>query len=436
MSTLLAAAIILVMSPAQAAAVDPIDIEPINYSSDTVSDRVSLLQQQIDAGQVKLTYDKRHGYLPGVLKHLGIPKSSQTLVFSKTSFQQRQISPERPRALYFNDDAYVGWVQGGDVVEISAVDPQKGAVFYSLPQQVAPQTQFVRHTHECLQCHTSSLTQGVPGHLVRSVFPDAKGYPVLKAGTFRTNHASPLSERWGGWYVTGNHGRQRHMGNVLLENEEDRDSLDREAGANVVDLAKFFSTTRYLSPHSDIVALMVLEHQVQMHNLITAANYATRQAQYHSRFMNSMLDRPADELSDSATRQIQGATERLVRYMLFVDETTITDSISGTSGFAEEFVAKGPFDDRGRSLRTLDLQDRLFQYPCSYLIYSDAFDGLPLVAKQHIYRRLHEILSGSDDSEYFIHLSKDDRRAILEILTQTKPELVTVWKDLGLDAGP
>jgi len=413
-------------------AVDPIDTEPINYSSGSVNDAVSQLQQRIDAGQAKLTYDKRLGYLPAVLKQLGISATSQTLVFSKTSFQQRHISPQRPRALYFNDEAYVGWVRGATKLEISAVDPQKGAVFYTISQRDPQQARFVRHTHECLQCHTSSLTQGVPGHLVRSVYPDAKGYPILGAGTFRTDHTSPLDERWGGWYVTGQHGGQRHMGNVLLEDEEHPESLPKDAGANVVDLEEFCDTSSYLSPHSDIVALMVLEHQTQMHNRITAANYATRRAQFHSRIMNSMLERPADELSESALRRIRSASERLVRYMLFVDEATLTDPISGTSGFAEEFVAPGPFDAQGRSLRTLDLQGRLFRYPCSYLIYSAAFDALPPVAKEQVYRRLHEILTGSEQSEDFGHLSPEDRRALLEILTSTKPELVVVWKQLGL----
>jgi hypothetical protein len=435
--TPLTAVSVLVAVSLPALAVDPIDTEPIHYSSAPVNDPVSQLQQRIDAGQARLTYDKRLGYLPGVLKHLGISASSQTLVFSKTSFQQRYISPQRPRALYFNDEAYVGWVPGAGKLEISAVDPQKGAVFYMIsqrvPQQGDPQqARFVRHTHECLQCHTSSLTQGVPGHLVRSVYPDAKGYPILGAGTFRTDQTSPLDERWGGWYVTGQHGGQRHMGNVLLEDEDHPESLPKDAGANVVDLDDFCDTSKYLTPHSDIVALMVLEHQTQMHNHITAANYATRRAQFHSRIMNSMLKRPADELSESGLRRIRSASERLVRYMLFVDEAALTDPMRGTSGFAEEFVAQGPFDDQGRSLRTLDLQGRLFRYPCSYLIYSAAFDGLPPLAKKQVYRRLHEILAGSDQNEDFGHLSPEDRRAILEILTGTKPELVAVWTDLGL----
>ena len=434
-SAVLIAASTLLVVPGRALAIDPIDTDPINYSSGPADDPVSRLQQRIDDGQAKLTYDKRLGYLPSVLEQLGISASSQTLVFSKTSFQQRRISPQRPRALYYNENAYVGWVQGGDMVEISAVDPQKGAVFYTISQRNPQQARFVRHTHECLQCHTSSLTQGVPGHLVRSVFPDAKGYPVLGAGTFRTDHTSPLAERWGGWYVTGRHGGQHHMGNVLLEDEDNPESLPRDVGANVVDLASFCNTSSYLSAHSDIVALMVLEHQTKMHNLITAANYATRQAKFHSRIMNNMLERPADELSESAIRRIQGACERLVRYMLFVDEASLTDPISGTSGFAEEFAAKGPFDDQGRSLRTFDLQGRLFRYPCSYLVYSEAFDALPVVAKQHVYQRLHEILTGSDQSQEFDHLSKDDRRDIFGVLIETKPELVAVWKELGLDAG-
>jgi len=402
--------------------------EPIRYAEAAVNDPVARLQQKIDAGQVKLSYDGQRGYLESVLKELGVSPKSQTLVFSKTSFQQRLISPQRPRALYFNDDVYVGYVQRGDVLEFSAVDPQQGAVFYTLRQEKAAKPKFVRDRGNCLTCHASSRTQDVPGHMVRSVYPSESGMPHFGAGTFRTNHASPLSERWGGWYVTGTHGKQRHMGNAISPDRQDAEKLDVEAGANRTDLKELLDTDAYLSPHSDIVALLVLEHQVDMHNLLTRASYTTRTALFQGANMNKILERPATYVSDSTKRRIDNAAEKLVKYMLFSEEAALTDPIRGTSGFADEFAARGPLDRRGRSLRQFDLTRRIFKYPCSYLIYSEAFAALPEQVKSRVYRRLWEVLTGKETDEAYAHLTAQDRQAILEILRDTKQDLPDYWR--------
>jgi len=403
------------------------DQEPINYSSGAVHDPVAKLQQQIDDGKVELKFDEEHGYLKSVLDALKVPTSSQMLVFSKTSFQLRRISPWSPRALYFNDDTYVGWVPNGDVVEVSSVDPRQGAIFYTLLQEETKQPKFVRDQGNCLTCHASSRTQGVPGHLVRSVYPSASGQPHFGAGTFRTNHASPLKQRWGGWYVTGTHGRQRHMGNVIAE-DRDRPNLDVEAGANVTDLSKLTRTDLYLTSHSDIVALMVLEHQTEMHNFITLANFETRLALHHGAVMNRALERPESYVSDSTERRISSACNKLLEYMLFAEETPLTDEIKGISDFAKDFAALGPKDSRGRSLRDFDLQRRIFKYPCSYLIYSDAFVALPAQIKDRVYRSLWEILTGKDQGNTYTYLSPNDRTAIFEILRDTNSDLPEYWK--------
>lgn len=403
------------------------DSDPIRYSTAEVNDPVAKLQKQLASGELKLDYDADRGYLPAVLKALNVPASSQMLVFSKTSFQQQRISRQSPRALYFNDDVYVGFVPNGDVLEFSAVDPQQGAVFYTLSQDEEDQPKFVRDGGNCLTCHASSRTRDVPGHLIRSVYPAASGLPNFGAGTYRTNHASPLTERWGGWYVTGTHGKQRHMGNVFLSSK-DRTGLDVEAGANCTDLSGRVDTDPYLSPHSDIIALMVLEHQADMHNLITAASYNTRTALFQCASMNKILDRPADYQSESTQRRIDNAAAELVDYMLFTDEIELTDPIRGTSSFAEDFAARGPFDSKGRSLRQFDLETRMFKYPCSYLIYSTAFDALPPESKARVYQRLYDVLSGKNQDKKYSRLSADDRQAILEILRATKKDLPEYWQ--------
>jgi hypothetical protein len=410
----------LVVSPA-VAQIDGIDREPINYKSAPTDNVITALQQRIDAGQAKLGFVDDHGYLPAVLRELNVPRSSQVLVFSKTSFQRDRITPKTPRALYFNDDVYVGFCLRGDVVEVAAVDANLGTAFYTLDQEPADKPRFRRQHDNCLTCHASTATGGAPGHLIRSVFTDRTGNPILSAGTFRTDHTSPFAERWGGWYVTGTHGKQTHMGNWVVENKKDPEAEGNAAGQNVTDLRSRFTVANYLTPHSDIVALMVLEHQTECHNRIARAMIQTRQALHYQETLNRDLGEPADKKWDSVTRRIESAGEQLVRYLLFCGECKLTEPVAGTSDFAKEFAERGPFDTQCRSLRQFDLTTRLFKYPCSYLIYSKAFAALPAEVKDYVFRRLHEVLTGRDTSAAFAHLSAADRAAVLEILRDTLP---------------
>ncbi|KAA5545572.1 hypothetical protein FYK55_05910 [Roseiconus nitratireducens] len=397
------------------------ELPPINYLDAKVQDPVAVLAERMAAGDVRLQHDATFGYLPSLLQALEVPTNSQTLVFSKTSLQLHRISPSRPRALYFNDDVYVGYCQRGDVLEIAATDPEQGAIFYTLSQAEDDEPRFVRDRGNCLACHANSRTQDVPGYVMRSVFPDRAGRPRLGSGTFTTDIRSEFQDRWGGWYVSGNHGSMRHMGNTIFE--EDPPRIDREAGANAEDLEPFFRTDRYLEPTSDIVALMVLGHQTQMHNAIAAANYETRRAMHQSFEMNRLLDRPEGHLSDLALRRIDSAADKVVKQLLMCDEFTLSDPVAGSGGFAETFQARGQRDSRGRSLRDLDLETRLFKYPCSYLIHAPAFDALPDEVRNRILQRLVTILQGQGDSKDFDHLSPETRAAILEILVDTKPAI-------------
>jgi len=412
----------------QVRAVDEYDQEPINYHSAEINDVIVDLQKKINDGTVVLEHDEKNGYLRSVLKHLNVPVSSQVLVFSKTSLQQAHISPRQPRAMYFNDDVYIGWVQNSDLMEISSVDPKKGAIFYSLEHHKKTKPLFVRHTGRCLLCHGSSHTRNVPGHLVRSVYPDTSGMPLFGAGTFLTDHSSPLKERWGGWYVTGTHGKQTHMGNMLVRDKYRPDQFDAAAGANVTDLSDYFRTEKYPTGYSDIVALMVLEHQSQMHNKLTLSNYQGQLALRDQKILNKLDKIPAEEERASTKRRFEHAAEAVVKYMLFTDEIKLTDTVRGTSGYTKDFESLGPFDRQGRTLRKLDLKTRLFKYPCSFLIYSKGFEGIPQNVKVRVYRRLFEILTGEDQSEEYDHLTQADRKNIYEILRDTKPDLPKYWK--------
>jgi hypothetical protein len=383
----------------------PLDHEAIQYVKHPVDDPIARLQKQIDSAQVRLNYDDEHGYLKAVLRALDVPVESQVLVFSKTSFQAPKIAPRMPRALYFNDRVSVGFVRGGDVVEIAAIDPKQGTVFYTLDQERVLKPKFERRD-SCLQCHQSGGTLGVPGIFVSSVYPDSTGMPLFQNGTALVNQTKPIEERWGGWYVTGTHGAQKHRGNAVVRDKNKPDELESEGTQNVKNLDSKFDTGAYLTPHSDIVALMVLEHQTQMTNLMTRIGFETRMALHDSRAINKALGEPVEQRSESTVRRINNAVEEMLEYMLFSGEASISEPIRGTSGFAEVFAKQGPSDQKGRSLRDFDLTRRIFKYPLSFLIYSEAFDSLPAEAKDRLFRRLWEVLRKGDEKPAFKHLSR------------------------------
>jgi hypothetical protein len=419
----LVAGLCLALLPAKAGRQDQLQEQPpIEYRRVVSNDTVARLQRQLDSGAIKLEYNEPRGYLDSLLKHLRIPASSQGLVFSKTSFQLHRIMPANPRAIYFNDEAYLGWVRGGDVIELAAVDAQMGGVFYVLEQAPVARPR-LRRNDECLQCHVSNGTRNVPGFVVRSVYPDDRGYPIAPLGGFITHHGSPLKERWGGWYVSGTHGAERHLGNMRFDEKGGDYNPAQLPGQNLTNLEPRFDTRSYLTPHSDIVALLVLEHQTQMHNLITRLNYETRLALHQQAVINEALNQPADAMSDGTRRRIERATDDLLRYLLFTGEARWQTPIKGVSGYAREFAAQGPKDKQGRSLRELDLQQKLFRYPCSYLIYSEAFDALPRPALDRLYRQLWLVLSGQTKDKELAAIPAADRKAVLEILRDTKPNL-------------
>jgi hypothetical protein len=293
----------------------PFSEAPINYRSDVLNDPVAKLEQQIEQGRVRLDYDPEHGYLNSVLKLLHVPVESQTLVFSKTSFQYPKISPEHPRALYFNDDVYVGSVHEGKAVEIVSFDPMQGAIFYLLDERKAEHPAFQRAELDCTQCHIAAGTRGVPGVLLRSVYPTAAGTLVAGAKSFITDQESPIAERWGGWYLTNAVAGRAGMANAVVPKQGDA-AEDVSAGAVLAPLAPQFAAAGYLSGSSDVVAHLVLAHQTQMHNLITLTNYKTRVTLYQQ---------GGAPLSDAARGQFERPAEQLLRYLLFTNEAPLAD---------------------------------------------------------------------------------------------------------------
>jgi hypothetical protein len=314
----------------------------------------------------------------------------------------------------------VGFVHGG-FIEVAAQDPKQGAVFYILPQSAETRPVFIRR-NECLSCHVSYATQGVPGMLVRSVVTASDGEAKQQFGQYVSDQRSPFEERWGGWYVTGKNVSMRHMGNTMISILQLSGPIAANAPATPESLKAKLDTGTYLSPYSDIVALMVFEHQMHMMNLLTRIGWEARYAEYREHVQGPTISENPSEAP--SVPNLTDTAKELVDYLLFVDEVPLPAKTQGTSGFTERFAAQGPTDSRGRSLRQFDLERRLMRYPCSYMIYSQAFEALPDQAKSAIYQRMWQILSGQEKGgKYTSRLSFSDRRAVVEILRETKKDL-------------
>lgn len=357
---------------------------PIRYQSTPPRDAAG----RLDAA---LTYERSgRGYLTSLLDELDIPVSSQVLVFSRTSIQGQYIHPDKPRAIYFNDHAYVAWVPGAPLLEVCAFDPQQGAMFYTVVQDAETQPRLTREVGDCLRCHASDQTQGVSGVMVLSADVDEDGNPKAADRGETIDHRTPIADRWSGWYVSGDAG-----------------AIGR--GRTLADL----DTSPYLTPRSDMAALLVLEHQTQMHNLIIRAGWHTRMALQRRGAVNE-----DGTLSRRAQQRIARDGEGLLRYLLFCGEAELPSPVARTA-FVDAFTARAKRDGQGRSLRDMDLESRLFTYRCSYMIHSDAFAALPHPMKSYVLGRLNEILTGRDASDDFAHLGADERQAILEMLRET-----------------
>jgi len=389
----------------------------IPYSTGARTDAVAALVARLNRGDLKLEYRAPRGYLDSLLAALNIDPSSQTLVYSQTSLQSRAIHPSTPRAIYFNDDVYVGWVRNGPI-EIGSQDANLGAVFYLVDNNEAAPPKFSGELTKCLACHDSySLSGGgVPRYLVGSGYTGTTGMLVSHEGWILVTDRTPLKSRWGGWYVTGQHGSQVHLGNMKIKTMHDFDDFESHRVGNIDTLDALFDTQPYLTNKSDIVALLVLQHQADVQNQIVRVSYDTRTV------LAAVAARRV-EAGDAQSSVAEGV-EDLLKRMLFADAVDYTSPISGDPAFVAQFERRAVRDPQGRSLRDFDLTTRLFRYPLSYVIYSAAFDALPADAKKMFYVRLNDVLRGADKSADFAALSPDTRNAILEILRATKPDFV------------
>ncbi|HTM30108.1 MAG TPA: hypothetical protein VL263_02335 [Vicinamibacterales bacterium] len=373
------------------------DVPAIAYSTAPVNDAVAALDRKLASGAATLAFDSSgSGYLRAVLDALKVPVSSQMLAFAETSLQASKIRRDNPRAVYYNDTVSVAWIRGSDLLELAAQDPKQGVIFYTLTQAPGAAPRFERND-TCLACHLSWDTLAVPGYVLQTVFPRVSDRDYAEGGF--VDDRTPIEDRWGGWFVTGSQVPARHKGNQPTLQPK----LRSGPAQKLATVQGEIDTSGYLTPHSDVTALLVFDHQVHAANLLTRLNWEAR------------AGTPAT---------VEEAVSDLVDYLLFVDEAPVPGRVAGTSGFAAAFMAEGPRDSKGRSLRDLKLEGRLMQFPLSYMIYTPMFDALPDAAGTRVRKRLAAVLTGADTRPKYAHLTPSLRTAITEILRDTRPGLL------------
>ncbi len=401
----------------------------IAYSGPATHNRVWRLKQQLESGQLALAWEPKWGYLRSLLQALQINIDSQILVFSRTSLQTSFINDRTPRAIYFNDDTYVAWVQGSPLLEFTAIDAEAGVVFFGVDNRREAAVQFEREGGRCLTCHDtySMMGGGVPRILVMSSPVDDPVDTRTYTSASDVDDRTPIAQRWGGWYVTGHAGKQTHFGNMPLREERGGEQLRRllSTRANRQTLEGYFDTTAYFTDKSDIAALLVLEHQSFVQNLITRANFKVRTVMSREGHDTVGVPRTWAEMGSHDQSLVRVMIEPLVRAMFFADAVTPVDRIESSSGFAARFAKAAPLDSKGRSLRELDLNKRLFRYPLSYLVYSEHFDALPPYVLDYIDSRIAEVLQGRDTTGLSARIDPADRAAIIQILMDTRPRLAS-----------
>lgn len=412
---------------AQAQSTPDYEQPPVRYSATTPQDAIARLQQRLASGQLRLAGADRE-ILRTVLRELKVPIESQIVVFSKTSLQRGRIRPGNPRALYFSDSVYVGWVPGG-VIEVAAIDPQLGPVFYSFDPQAVREgpRAFVRDS-DCLRCHGGTFVRGIPGVFARSVIPGESGEPLLRHGTQVVDDETPFEQRWGGWYVTGYTGPENHRGNAF-GTEAAGQLVFNLSARRPAELSGFFDTSGYLAGTSDVVALLIFEHQLTVQNSLTRAAQSCRKMLEYQRSLQMTFHDPVTEepAYDSVKSVFASAVEDVVDHLLFRGAAPLPEGVVGSEAFRRVFAQDAPRSRAGHTLKDLQLRERIFAQRCSFLIYSETFTALPGQLKDRILDRLHTALRDEDPRGRYSFLETEEKRRIYDILEETHPDAKARW---------
>jgi hypothetical protein len=393
----------------------------IGYAAGVAGNPVADLPGRLQRGEVKLTWEAPRGYLDSLLEALDISPASQVLVFSRTSLQAPYIGSGTPRAIYFNDHTYVAWVQGSQHMEVLTIDGRRGPLFFTIHNAPGKPLALERESLRCMACHDSAALQpgGIPRVLLLSSPVEPQANPPSRTRPVEVTHAMAIEDRWGGWFVTGSLGAQLHVGNLPLAGMPDPAVRNIHNRSNLAGLQDYIDATPYITDKSDVVALLVLEHQAYVQNLITRVHYEAAAQEGTAK---------AQRWSALPARQqaaLQPALDQLVVALTFQDERRLLGRIRGGAGFEGHFTARGPADAQGRTLRDFDLRRRTFRHPLSYLLYSEQFDELPAAIHDYIYERIVAAFGTPSGDETL----DAERGAALQILSATKPAFAA-WQGL------
>lgn len=388
-----------------------IDEAPHNYRQRTPQDRFTRLKDGFESGRIALDRSSEKAFVVSVLQALDIPATSQMLVFSTTSLQLSLISPSNPRALYFNEDVYLGYVPGGRI-EIVSLDPELGGIFYlfDIPKDTRPLR--LERSERCMNCHAGEDTGHVPGLVIKSVVPGPTGGSLTAYRQSQTGHGIPFEQRFGGWHVTGRHRITNHWGNLT----------GRFVAGDVTRIPNLpgerFTWGKYPVATSDILPQLLHEHQAGFVNRVVEASYRARTA----------LHANGGRLSEAQVRELDAQAELITRYLLFAEEAPLPPGgVEGDATYKADFLRTRRATAEGISLKDFDLGTRLFRHRCSYMIYSPVFAGLPAAMKQRVYRRLDRALSLDKADQDYAYLPAQEKQAIRRILKATVADLPGEW---------
>jgi hypothetical protein len=386
-----------------------LDQPPHEYNTRQPRDRFSQLKDDLESGRLPLDVGSEKEFVVSLLRALDVPVSSQMLVFSTTSLQLRLITPANPRAIYFNEEIYLGWVPGGRI-EVLGLDPQLGAIFYIFdpPRNGAPVR--VERSARCMNCHAGEETGHVPGLVVKSVVPGPTGGSLTAFRLGESGHGIPFDQRFGGWYVTGKNEISpwanivgRFSAGQLLK--------------TTVEPGSRFDFARYPVRTSDVLPQLIHEHQAGFVNRVVEAGYRAR----------TYLHSDGPQLSIEHESILNEQARLVTRYLLFADEAPLPGKLTVDPAFSADFLKTKRAVAGGASLKDFNLQTRLFRNRCSYMIYSPIFTALPAQLKSRIYAQLGAALSTAKANSEYAYLPTSEKQAIRTILKATLSDLPAQW---------
>lgn len=384
---------------------------PHNYDTHVPKDRFADLLKKIEKGEVQPDTSSDHALLRSLLQALKIPVSSQLLLFSASSLQSEIINMRNPRALFFNEDTYVGFVPGG-VLEVASADPEVGPVFYVF-DRMQPGGPFprVQRGTKCFNCHGGTATKRLPGLIAESLLVSQAGSSLETYRRDEQGHQIPLENRFGGWHLTGKHHISGHKANVI--------GFTRNGKSEKMDVVpgQTWDTAKHLLPTSDILPHLVHEHQIGFENRLVRGIYTVRQLKEDRKGM----------LGSAELAEIDAWAQDFARYALFADEAKFPrEGIEGDPAYVRDFLEDRRASKRGLSLKDFDLKTRLFKHRCSFMLYTDTWEHAPKEIKERVYYRMAEALRDAQPS--MPHLTTEERRVIREILKETMHDLPSWWR--------